>query len=133
MQSNQKSITINAGAIAEASCRSRADYHQRVKLQQGATTVVFTGAGEDQPMLRRDNGMSVWRIEANGGKALEIVATFEYSESGANDPFKPSTVGEPIDTKIDDRRHRWDVATEDSNDHDNNDSTLTIIVAENQF
>jgi len=125
MPSNPVRIPIPAGSQGNINCVANASYYQRVTLSWPGDSCLFTGTGEGQPMKTPDGQTSVSIGPTGGG--FELTATFEYSTSGPQGPFRLATASKPIV----ERKGLFtviQVTSEDSTDNDLNDSYLTIVM-----
>ncbi len=115
-------VTLPGDSTGNLTCIAHAAYFQRVTIAlSGQTLGVFSGSGENKPMLLAD-GTAVLRVGPNG-QAVSLNLTFEFSPSGSGGPFSPANVQQPI-VESSGNATIVTVTSEDSTDNDDNDSYL---------
>lgn len=103
-------------------CTAHAGYYQKVTITLNGETKVLQGSGENVPMLTPGGNPTV---TINSGNATSVQVTFQYSPGGSGGPFQlaavcaPNTVNAGPITLV-------NQSSEDSTDHDDNDSYLQI-------
>jgi hypothetical protein len=122
MYSNPLSLRIPSDSSFQFSCVANSASYQRVVVSQNSLAVAtFGGVGEGVQMAQADGSTA---YSGDTARATQFNLLFQYSRSGFMGPFLNSTV--TIDTTA---GIVTTIATEDSIDHDGNDTVLTLVVA----
>ncbi|MCW3463152.1 hypothetical protein [Chitinophaga nivalis] len=122
---NPTIIAIPAKTQGIISCISNAYNMQRVTLSWDNAEIVFTGNGEDKPMLL-PNGDDSFLLPF-APSSYNIQALFEFAE----EPFEKFSTVDSVQQPIITQKAMFttiEIMSEDSTDNDNNDSYLSLFL-----
>jgi hypothetical protein len=118
---NPISVTVASDSNFQFSCVANAAFYQRLTISQnGKAVATFSGSGEGVQM-KQSGGSTTYSGATRQSAQFSLL--FQYSTTGPNGQFQNSTVTADTIAGI-----VTTITTEDSIDHDDNDTVMTLVV-----